>query len=152
MQIKQAESSLVEMLGVDDLVDKTFLDVGSGSGLFSLAARNLGAKVTSFDFDENSVWCTAELKSRFHPEDDKWKVLQGSVLDSDFLSTLDNFDYVYSWGVLHHTGNMWEGLIQTFSVPVPEDKKKADRDEDARPAKVGRIDPGSPSLTYECSS
>lgn len=50
------------------------------------------------------------------------------------------------------TGNMWEGLIQTFSVPVPGDKKKADRDEDARPAKVGRIDPGSPSLTYECSS
>eukprot|EP00966_Prymnesium_polylepis_P326722 7382625-Prymnesium_polylepis.1 len=50
------------------------------------------------------------------------------------------------------TGNMWEGLIQTFSVPVPEDKKKADRDEDARPAKVGRIDPGSPSLAYECSS
>ena len=110
MQIKQAESSLAEMLGVDDLVDKTFLDVGSGSGLFSLAARNLGAKVTSFDFDENSVWCTAELKSRFHPEDDKWKVLQGSVLDSDFLSTLDNFDYVYSWGVLHHTGDMWAAL------------------------------------------
>jgi 2-polyprenyl-6-hydroxyphenyl methylase/3-demethylubiquinone-9 3-methyltransferase len=115
-RIEQAESSLKEMLGVDNLEGKTFLDVGSGSGLFSLAARNLGAKVTSFDFDENSVWCTEELKSRFHNEDIEWKITQGSVLDNDFLSTLDTFDYVYSWGVLHHTGEMWTALNNIVSL------------------------------------
>jgi 2-polyprenyl-6-hydroxyphenyl methylase/3-demethylubiquinone-9 3-methyltransferase len=98
------------MLDVDTLNGKTFLDVGSGSGLFSLAARNLGAEVTSFDFDEESVACTNELRENFHKNDVKWTVLQGSILDDEFLSTLGRFDYVYSWGVLHHTGHMWSAL------------------------------------------
>ena len=55
-RIKQAEVSLKTMLDVESLEGKSFLDIGSGSGLFSLAAKNLGAKVFSFDFDELSVW------------------------------------------------------------------------------------------------
>jgi len=109
-RIKEAENSLKEMLKVKNLECKTFLDIGSGSGLFSLAARNLGANVTSFDYDENAVWCTSELKSRFYHQDKKWKIMQGSVLDKNFLSTLSKFDYVYCWGVLHHTGDMWAAL------------------------------------------
>ena len=62
------------MLGVESLKGKSFLDIGSGSGLFSLAAKNLGAKVFSFDFDELSVCCTSELKSRFY---------KGDALDCD---------------------------------------------------------------------
>lgn len=118
-RINQAENSLKEMFGVDDLKDKTFLDIGSGSGLFSLAARNLGAKVTSFDFDDSSVWCTNELKKRYYPEDNNWEVMQGSVLDNNFLNTLGASDYVYSWGVLHHTGNMWEALKNI--IPLVKD-------------------------------
>jgi len=98
------------MLEVENLEGKSFLDIGNGSGLFSLAARNLGANVTSFDYDEASVWCTSELKRRYHAESEHWKVMHGSVLDNDFLSTLGEFDFVYSWGVLHHTGNMWQAL------------------------------------------
>ena len=109
-RIRQAEKSLKEMLKVKNFEGKTFLDIGSGSGLFSLAARNLGAKVTSFDYDENAVWCTSELKLRYYQQDKKWEVMRGSVLDKNFLSTLGSFDYVYSWGVLHHTGNMWAAL------------------------------------------
>lgn len=109
-RIKQAEISLKTMLEVESLDGKSFLDVGSGSGLFSLAARNLGAKVFSFDFDESSVWCTSELKSRYYKGDTSWTVTQGSVLDEDFVATLGQFDYVYSWGVLHHTGEMWRAL------------------------------------------
>ena len=63
-RIQQAETSLKDMLEVDSLIGKTFLDIGSGSGLFSLAARRLGARVHSFDFDPKSVFCTRELKKR----------------------------------------------------------------------------------------
>lgn len=115
-RIKQAEISLKTMLEVESLEGKSFLDVGSGSGLFSLAARNLGAKVVSFDFDESCVWCTMELKNRYRDGDTSWTVMQGSVLDNAFLKTLGDFDYVYSWGVLHHTGDMWRALDNVIEL------------------------------------
>lgn len=109
-RIAEAEKSLKQMLGVEDLQGKSFLDVGSGSGLFSLAARRLGAKVHSFDYDPNSVACTQELRRRYFPDDSNWTIEQGSVLDIDYLKSLGQFDIVYSWGVLHHTGAMWQAL------------------------------------------
>jgi 2-polyprenyl-6-hydroxyphenyl methylase/3-demethylubiquinone-9 3-methyltransferase len=109
-RILEAERSLKEGLELSNLKDKTFLDIGSGSGLFSLAARRLGAKVHSFDYDSRSVACTAELKRRYFPKDDHWNVEQGDVLNLDYLESLGQFDVVYSWGVLHHTGTMWRAL------------------------------------------
>jgi 2-polyprenyl-3-methyl-5-hydroxy-6-metoxy-1,4-benzoquinol methylase len=64
-RIARAEKSLCEYLGVDGLAGKRFLDAGSGSGLFSLAARRLGAEVHSFDYDPQSVACTRELRNRY---------------------------------------------------------------------------------------
>ena len=89
-----AENSLKQMLAVCDLNGKTFLDIGSGSGLFSLAARRLGAKVISVDYDRKSVDCTAELKRRYFADDDGWFVQEGSVLDRPFLETLGKHDVV----------------------------------------------------------
>jgi len=109
-RIARAEHSLQSMLEVKGLAGKTFLDIGSGSGLFSLAARRLGAKVYSFDFDPLSVKCTSELKRRYFPGDSDWTIVEGSVLDSAFLNPLGTFNIVYSWGVLHHTGAMWQAL------------------------------------------
>ena len=106
----EAERSLARMVGGSDLKGINFLDVGSGSGLFSLAARRLGARVHSFDFDPQSVACASELKRRFFFEDTGWKIEEGSVLDADYLKALGTFDIVYSWGVLHHTGAMWKAL------------------------------------------
>lgn len=109
-RIAQAEQSLKEMLRVESLEGQRFLDAGSGSGLFSLAAKRLGANVVSFDFDPQSVACTAELRRRYFAESSSWSVQQASVLDRDFLKSLGQFDVVYSWGVLHHTGHMWDAL------------------------------------------
>ena len=109
-RIAAAENSLRQMLDVENLRGRSFLDIGSGSGLFSLAARRLGAKVQSFDYDPASVACTRELKTRYYPQDDDWTIGSGSVLDPDYMNSLPMFDIVYSWGVLHHTGQMWLAL------------------------------------------
>ena len=109
-RIETAEASLRELLRVDDIKNRGFLDAGSGSGLFSLAARNLGATVRSFDYDPDSVACTASVRDRQRPGDQNWRVEEGSVLDPEYLDSLGQFDIVYSWGVLHHTGDMWSAL------------------------------------------
>jgi 2-polyprenyl-6-hydroxyphenyl methylase/3-demethylubiquinone-9 3-methyltransferase len=99
------------MIGVESLKGRSFLDVGSGSGLFSLAARRLGAdRVHSFDFDPQSVACTRELRRRYFDDDPTWTIEEGSALDEEFVTGLGRWDIVYSWGVLHHTGDMWRAL------------------------------------------
>jgi 2-polyprenyl-3-methyl-5-hydroxy-6-metoxy-1,4-benzoquinol methylase len=108
-QIEHATRSVSALMG-SDLTGKTLIDIGSGSGLFSLAACKLGAKVHSFDYDPHSVACARELRHRFFPSDQNWIVEQGSVLDERYLASLKQYDIVYSWGVLHHTGNMWAAI------------------------------------------
>lgn len=116
-RIRAAERSLIELTGITDFSKKRILDIGCGSGLFSLAARRLGARVVSLDYDAESVACAKELKRRYFLDDPDWLIAEGSVLNEKFLETsfrenLDRvtdsrgFDLVYSWGVLHHTSNM----------------------------------------------
>jgi 2-polyprenyl-3-methyl-5-hydroxy-6-metoxy-1,4-benzoquinol methylase len=121
-RIAMAEQSLREMLEVETLEGKTFLDIGSGSGLFSLAARRLGARVHSFDYDSRSFACTQELRNRYFANGPDWRVEQGSALDTAYVGSLGKFDVVYSWGVLHHTGAMWQALENAI-IPTKQGGK-----------------------------
>nr|WP_255712869.1 class I SAM-dependent methyltransferase [Rhodopirellula sp. JC740] len=119
-RLQHATSSLKSLLQVESLTGKRFLDIGSGSGLFSLAAVSMGAEVVSVDLDDDSVACTRELRERAVTEDlavaEQWQVQQGSALDAEWLTSLGTFDVVYSWGVLHHTGQMTAAIEATSSV------------------------------------
>jgi len=118
--IEEAKKSLQSMLSLPDLAGKRFLDLGSGSGLFSLAAFQLGAtKVLSLDYDPRSVACAVELRRRYADGDSHWEALEGSVLDEGLLARLGQWDIVYCWGVLHHTGSMWQGIDHAASCVAP---------------------------------
>ncbi len=119
-RIVEAEQSLKAMLGATSLTGKTFVDIGNGSGLFSLAATRLdAARVHSFDYDPSSVGCAMELKRRYAPVSAHWTIERGSALDQTYLSGLGQWDVVYSWGVLHHTGDMWRALANV--APLVKD-------------------------------
>lgn len=105
-----SQEQLLGFLKLDSLAGMTFLDIGCGSGLHSLAAWRAGAKwVYSFDYDQDSVATTRKLH-QMSGSPANWTVVQGSVLDAGFMQSLPKADIVYSWGVLHHTGNMWQAI------------------------------------------
>jgi 2-polyprenyl-6-hydroxyphenyl methylase/3-demethylubiquinone-9 3-methyltransferase len=119
-RVRLAEESLAEFLNQSDLRGRSFLDVGCGSGLFSQAALNLGAdRIVSFDADPFSVECCKYMRTRANSPE-HWEIHEGSVLDRTFLGSLGTFDIVYAWGVLHHTGKMWEAIGNSAELVAAE--------------------------------
>jgi 2-polyprenyl-6-hydroxyphenyl methylase/3-demethylubiquinone-9 3-methyltransferase len=117
--VAHARESFCALVGVRDLKGLSFLDVGCGSGLSSLVAHQLGAaRLVSFDLDEDSVRCCRDLHERSGAPG-TWQVRTGSILDSDLVSALGTFDMVYAWGVLHHTGRMWDAIDQACRLVAP---------------------------------
>jgi len=114
-RISNAEQSLLQYLPREEYKDKVFIDIGCGSGIFSLSALRLGCrKVISFDIDKYSIEATEKVKNRFSyllSENYLWEIFTGDILDENLISRLEkNGDIAYSWGVLHHTGNMWKAI------------------------------------------
>jgi SAM-dependent methyltransferase len=113
-----AAESLRSLLGID-LAGRSFVDIGCGSGLFSLCAHKAGASsVVSVDVDPDSVAATTALRERAgSPE--SWQVMHGSILDASLLDEVPAADVVYSWGVLHHTGDMWTAIRNAAGLVAP---------------------------------
>lgn len=106
-QLASSKQFLSEYLEKNTLQGLTFLDAGSGSGAFTLAAAELGANVTSFDYDPVGVKNTEMLLQKFGQGPNNVQLKQGSVLDAAFMQSLGLFDVVLCWGVAHHCGDMW---------------------------------------------
>ena len=114
--INEAKKSLKEFMQLKDLKGKTFIDIGCGSGLFSYAAYLLKAKeIVSIDIDPFSVKCTQHLHKKANSPKN-WKIIKASILDKKYISSLGQYDIVYSWGVLHHTGKMYEAVKITSGL------------------------------------
>ncbi len=116
-RIEASRAHILRTLKLADLAGKSFLDIGSGSGLHSLAAFRCGAsRIVSFDYDADSVRTTRALRERAGSPA-HWSVEQGSVLDAEYMRRLERADIVYSWGVLHHTGQMWKA-VENATLPL----------------------------------
>lgn len=108
--LEASKKRLSEFLGTYSVVGKTFIDLGSGSGIHSLSALELGAaRVVSVDVDKDAVLCAEDLKSRSDFKD-QWDIHRASLLNREYISQLGQFDVAYCWGVAHHTGDMWRAL------------------------------------------
>lgn len=114
--IEESVLSLKNILNHLDIKGLSFLDIGSGSGLSSLAAVRMGANIVAFDYDKNSSQVTNAILDQFSLKETSWKIKTGSILDRDFTNSLGTFDVVYSWGVLHHTGAMWLAIENTIAL------------------------------------
>lgn len=99
----------------ENMLGASFIDIGCGSGLHSLSAIRLGAsEIHSFDY--NYVKTTQKIEKQFEPNNQNWHIERGYALDHKYMEHLGNYDIVYSWGVLHHTGSMWKAIKNSSSL------------------------------------
>jgi SAM-dependent methyltransferase len=116
--VAEAERGLLKLLPAAAIAGSRFLDIGCGSGLHALAALRLGAReLVAIDIDPNSVKAASALLAQWAP-DAKAQVRRLSIFDAD-PAELGTFDIVYSWGVLHHTGSMWEAVERAARFVQP---------------------------------
>ena len=123
-RLDAAIQSLIDLIGLENIQGKTFLDIGCGSGLFSIAAAHCGARqIVAFDVNPTSVAVSQRNWERLRPEAagiPQPHFTIGNILDEDFVTALGTFDIVYAWGVLHHTGSMWQAIEKATSLVNPQ--------------------------------
>ena len=116
-QIAQAVADLQRLLCIESLEGKSFLDVGCGSGLSSLAALRLGARhVLALDYDRDSVACTERTLAQHASAGASYRVVEDSILRDSLVADHGRFAVVYAWGSLHHTGAMHTAIRNAVAL------------------------------------
>jgi 2-polyprenyl-6-hydroxyphenyl methylase/3-demethylubiquinone-9 3-methyltransferase len=113
--VAQAVSGLSRLLpqGLDP-AGRSFLDIGSGSGIHAVAASRLGFfPILAVDYDPNSVVTTKKTAADSGASVEAYR---DDILNSTIT---EQFDVVYSWGVLHHTGDMQSAIAKAKSLVKP---------------------------------
>lgn len=114
--VERASRDLQRLVG--ELAGHSFLDLGCGSGLHAAAALRLGARmVRAVDYDPGCVAVAQATLRRFVPDGD-WRVERADALSPGSLPA-EGFDVVYSWGVLHHTGDVWAAIRNSAALVLP---------------------------------
>jgi len=117
--IENSKKDFIGLTHLDCLEGMKVLDIGSGSGIHSLSMMLLGCKnLVSLDYDFDSVSTTKRVLSGKIFKGD-YQVIQADILKH--IPELDGhtFDLVYSWGVLHHTGDMMKGIDESVRYVKP---------------------------------
>jgi 2-polyprenyl-6-hydroxyphenyl methylase/3-demethylubiquinone-9 3-methyltransferase len=114
----QAAVGGLRKLFPEGLHGQSVLDIGCGSGVHAVAALRIGAKfVRAVDIDEDSVSTARDLLAKCSPGG-SWRTDLVSVFDL-VPEGFGGFDVVYSWGVLHHTGDMWTAIRRAAALVNP---------------------------------
>lgn len=90
------------------------LDLGSGSGVFSALLHRRGTSVTAMDLTEAGVGLTRRTAGYFSADID---VVRGDAEAAPFRSA--SFDFVFSWGVLHHTSDIDRAVCEAGRILRP---------------------------------
>ena len=116
--IAESKRGLLKLIPHEQLQGRSFMDIGCGSGLHALAAAELGVgRILAVDIDPVSVETTRKVLST-RAASVPWQAENVSVFDLD-PSRFGTFDIVYSWGVLHHTGDMWAAVRKAAAMVAP---------------------------------
>jgi ubiquinone/menaquinone biosynthesis C-methylase UbiE len=112
---RQRQHLAVVEMPMTDLRGKHVLEVGSGAGAHSALFAGRGAEVDSLDISADRVAATARKLD--------WVVTDGHFAlqgDAEYLPFRDDqFDIVYSNGVLHHTPDTERALREVHRVLRP---------------------------------
>jgi len=114
-KIEQAQRDFIELVKGIELENKTFIDIGFGQGLGLLTSAKLGAKSVGVDINTKCKETLEFNKAHFSElKEVNIPVIVGSVLDKGVMQQIkdvhETYDVIHSWGVLHHTGKMWEAI------------------------------------------
>ena len=111
-RLSQSRAHFLNLLPVYKLTGKTFLDVGFGQGLALCFAQEAGAAAYGIDIDSDNIEALNATLS-FFPGMRRPSFEIGSILNPTLVQkylSCGGYDIVYSWGVLHHTGDMWQAI------------------------------------------
>ncbi|HEX2957324.1 MAG TPA: class I SAM-dependent methyltransferase [Chitinispirillaceae bacterium] len=123
IRIETARNDFNNLFSGIPLKGKTFLDIGFGQGLSLLFANEAGAVTVGNDINPSCYDAINESARFFNLSSITFPLILGSILENTTIENIQRalerkmlFDIVHSWGVLHHTGGMYDALSKAMNL------------------------------------